>query len=310
MDVGRPKVSVLVPNYNTGWCILETLESVLSQTFTDFELIVADDGSSDDSVQLLWDFAKANPKASIIFHKGRANKGMAATYELLISKAKGKYVAFLESDDILEAASLEKRLKVLEENPDCILCFSDVCEFGLEDAYAASIKDHLDTHLRTLRPYEPFDGSQVFHTNFIPTFSCVMVKADCLKGLDFMAPDGFSSWLDHWLWGQLSLRGGFIYVGEKLTRWRLHTLSMNYRYKMEEQDVMGSIQVFRQSLFERFSKGLDAKDKARLREAVFYPGASGLQRLAGYIDSKRHSGSMLFKPVIYVKDILWRLLSV
>jgi len=110
------KVSLIIPAYNVENLIEMTLESVKNQTFKSFECIIVNDFSTDNTDTVIREFIKTDKRFKIIVH--RANAGLSAARNSGLRFAKGKYVAFLDSDDLLMTNSLELRMKTLEENID------------------------------------------------------------------------------------------------------------------------------------------------------------------------------------------------
>ena len=95
----KPFISVIVASYNYEAYIRETLDSLVSQDYNAFEVIVVDDGSKDNSCEIIKEYANKYPNFYFYQHDGGVNKGLAETVKLALSKAKGDYVAFCESDD-------------------------------------------------------------------------------------------------------------------------------------------------------------------------------------------------------------------
>ena len=110
-----PKVSVLIPNYNTKeeW-LKESIESILNQTFQDFEIIILDDGSKTSPEELIKSFKDERIK----FYQNEINLGVGKTRNKLLELAKGDYVAFQDSDDISLPTRLEKQVEILDNNMD------------------------------------------------------------------------------------------------------------------------------------------------------------------------------------------------
>ena len=108
-----PKVSIIMPAYNASATIGEAINSVLLQTYTDRELIVVDDCSSDNTVEIVKALAQKDPR--IALHVNRENMGTAETRNTAVRRAKGEYLAFLDSDDMWRPDKLEKQLKLIEE---------------------------------------------------------------------------------------------------------------------------------------------------------------------------------------------------
>src|SRR5262249_42733298 len=102
----QPQVSVVIPTYNRAESILRALDSVLAQTYEDFELIIVDDGSHDDTAILIRDVG--DHRIRVIIHD--TNKGAAAARNTAIRAASGHYIAFLDSDDFWAPEKLERQL--------------------------------------------------------------------------------------------------------------------------------------------------------------------------------------------------------
>ena len=101
-------ISVLMTSYNYVVYIEKAIQSVLTQTFGDLELLVIDDGSQDGSLELAQSFAKKDPRVRVIRHSDGGNHGLPETLKLGIANAGGEWIAFLGSDDIWEPECLEK----------------------------------------------------------------------------------------------------------------------------------------------------------------------------------------------------------
>jgi len=118
----EPRVSVLIPCYNAGRYLAAALDSVLAQTYQDFEIIVVDDGSEDDSAAV----AARYPRVRY-FHN--AHSGISATRNLAISKARGDIIVFLDADDLWVPEKLEKQVAYLDSHPECELVYTLVRNF-------------------------------------------------------------------------------------------------------------------------------------------------------------------------------------
>jgi glycosyltransferase involved in cell wall biosynthesis len=114
-----PTVSVIIPTYNYGRFIDESLKSVFDQTFQDFEIIVIDDGSSDDTAQRIDSYGNR------IRYFRQQQKGPAAARNLGIRESKGEFIAFLDADDFWYSTKLEKQLKLFRTNPRLGMVLTD-----------------------------------------------------------------------------------------------------------------------------------------------------------------------------------------
>lgn len=108
-----PQVSVIMPCHNGGKYITDAVESVLNQTFTDFELLVIDDASTDNSVNIIEDFCKKDPRVKI-FHTQKSTGFPATPRNVGIKNASGRYIAFLDADDIYLPTKLERQIPLFK----------------------------------------------------------------------------------------------------------------------------------------------------------------------------------------------------
>ena len=109
-----PKISIITPAYNASLFLSETIESVLKQTFQDWEMIIVDDCSTDDTLKLAYEFSKKDTRIKIV--QNEKNSGVAATRNHGLNVANGDFIAFVDSDDLWLPEKLEKQLKFMEEN--------------------------------------------------------------------------------------------------------------------------------------------------------------------------------------------------
>ncbi len=121
--------SVLMPVYNCALYLAEAIESILNQTFTDFELIVLDDGSTDGSAEI----AKSYNDSRIVYHCNEKNLGLANNLNVGLRMAKGKYIARMDGDDISLPERLQTQFDYLESHRDIDLCSCGLQMFGTEN---------------------------------------------------------------------------------------------------------------------------------------------------------------------------------
>lgn len=122
----NPKVSVVIPTYNRAGTVPRAIESVLAQTVTDLEVIVVDDGSSDETGKILRELF-----GDRIRYYSQTNQGASVARNKGVEEARGEWIAFLDSDDLWEREKLEWQLKALEQfGPECGVCYTDVRFFN------------------------------------------------------------------------------------------------------------------------------------------------------------------------------------
>ncbi len=112
-----PKVSIIIPTYNSSLFIKRTIESVIDQTFKDWELLIADDCSTDETFKIVEEIAKENNKIKI-FKTPKNSGGPALSKNIAMEKAQGEYIAFLDHDDEWLPEKLEKQIEYFKENKD------------------------------------------------------------------------------------------------------------------------------------------------------------------------------------------------
>ena len=123
-------VTVITPMYNSGKYIEETLNSVISQTYENWELFIIDDGSSDNCVELVSDFKKNDDRIKLIINE--ENQGAAISRNIGIRAANGRYIAFLDSDDLWVPTKLEEQINFMSQNQLALSysSYEKIDEFG------------------------------------------------------------------------------------------------------------------------------------------------------------------------------------
>jgi glycosyltransferase involved in cell wall biosynthesis len=111
----NPKISVVIPVYNQEKYLAETINSVIAQTFTDFELILVDDGSKDKSAQIIREYAERDKRIVPLI---QANSGKPKAVNAAVAIAKGEYIAFMDHDDLMLPTRLERQMVFHKENPE------------------------------------------------------------------------------------------------------------------------------------------------------------------------------------------------
>jgi len=177
----QPLVSVIIPCYNGEKFIAEAVESVLNQTYQNWELIIVNDGSTDSSEKIIKEFCKKDKRVRYI--KNNENKGIPATRNIGIKESNGEYIALLDQDDLWLPAKLEKQVKYFEIDKELKigLIFSDILwmregKISRNSRLSRKIFKNLDK----LSCEEVFEI--LFMNNFIPIIS-VLVRKQCFSTL-------------------------------------------------------------------------------------------------------------------------------
>ena len=182
-----PKVSVAIITYNQREFIPETLSSVLEQDYDDFEIVVADDGSTDGTQELLLDYQRRYPDRIKLVLSER-NQGITKNSNKAFFACRGEYIAWLGGDDLFYPGKLTAQVAALEANKDCSLCYHPVQVFDYDASQALEMINLKDPPKRTL--------AEVLWVGVGIASSSVMVRRACCpaEGFDESIPVA-SDWL-------------------------------------------------------------------------------------------------------------------
>ncbi len=210
---GAPTISIGLPVYNGENFLVQAIESVLAQTFQDYELIISDNASTDATAAICRDYAQKSDR--VCYHRSPINKGPAWNYNRVFHLARGKYFKWAAHDDVFEPTFLEKTLAKLEQNPAAVLSFSQV--------------DIIDHASKLIRPYSVEMSLDARHParRFQETTSlkhrCYEIFGLIRTGILAKTPlIGAYAGSDRVLLSQLILQGPFEVVPEPLFKAREH----------------------------------------------------------------------------------------
>jgi glycosyltransferase involved in cell wall biosynthesis len=212
------KVSVVIPCYNQGIYLEEAVDSVLNQTFADFEILVVNDGSTDaDTIKLLAGYRK--PKTRIIHTD---NQGVAAARNTGVKEARGEYILPLDADDKIDSVYLGKCVDILEKNPDIGIVYCLGKLFGAQERMINA---------------PDFSIGKMLLSNLV--FNSALFRKE-----DWRAVGGYNSNMKHgcedWdFWLSLIERGRKVYrIPETLFHYRIKDVSRNTSMNREMQVEM------------------------------------------------------------------------
>jgi len=274
-------VSILIPVYNCEEFIAETIESILCQSFSNFELLIADDGSKDKSLEIIKDYAK---KDSRITFFSEPNKGKCAVLNYLVPIAKNDWCVFIDHDDVMMPDRLEKQIKFHNENPS-LLASSSHC-------YFIDSKNNLIGK----QVYFGLSNEEEFHNKYLNkefitvAFTALMVNKNCFIELGGLRKEFWPS--DDLDFTTRFVSNGYklLIINEYLMKYRIHpngtTTSkaiecahkLRYTSHCCELRKKGLPEITFDSFMEDFEKKKKV-DKIRFWK-IFY--ASQLLRIAGF----------------------------
>jgi glycosyltransferase involved in cell wall biosynthesis len=207
-----PEVSVIVPTYNYAHFIGDCLDSIFSQTYKDFEVIVVDDGSTDDTAQVLKKYRGE------IHYIHQENRGLPAARNTGIRAAQGEYLAFLDSDDLWLPDKLDEQIRVLRNDADMGIIFSDASAFDEKGVIRESI-------LKEENTCTGFCFQRLFMGNYL-VMPTVMIRTRCLeKGGLF--DESLTAVEDYDLWLRISIYYKIGFVAKVLAKYRVHPSNMS-----------------------------------------------------------------------------------
>lgn len=283
-----PVVSVLIPAYNAEKYLSETIQSVLEQTFTDYEIVIIDDGSRDGTERVVRSFS--DPR--IRFFR-KENGGPASARNVGLKMAQGKWIAFLDSDDLWLPEKLDIQIKVATEHPSAGLIYSDCVRFG---------EKGLEEVRSTI--FRPGSGNVfwklISEGNFIGTLTVIAKREILLACSGFDESPEIQGSEDYDLWIRVAYLQELFYIPKVLAKYRVRrdghnrsNLERTYRAYFnvlgKAEKLAGGFDDWQHRIMNKrkavlriaFGKSLKAagdKRKAleQFRSMLFVPGVRGL----------------------------------
>lgn len=252
----NPKISVIMSSYNRTQYIKEAIESILNQTYQDFELIIIDDCSKKETQDVIEKYAQNDER--IIFLKNDRNIGQALTRNRGLEIAKGDYIAILDDDDISLPTRFEKQVEYMDKNPDIILSGTDIETFGGNEI-SSSWVDLFDPEIISvlINFYNPFCASTlIFRNDFIKEHNIKYDNSVCHVE-------------DYDLYRQVLAAGGKISnLPQVLVKYRVHKQSVTQN-KQSQKIQINRTDKLRVKYLERFLNNKNAKKL--VTKIKFYP---------------------------------------
>jgi glycosyltransferase involved in cell wall biosynthesis len=234
-----PTVSVIVPNYNHARYLRKRIESILAQTYQDFDLVLLDDCSTDDSRYILA-FYEGDPRITVVYNKENSgtpfkqwNKG--------VRMSRGRYLWIAESDDFAEPCFLERMVSLLHEEPEVTFAYCRAWRVGQDDQrwhFADTDLDRLDAE-HWKRDFVA-DGAEECRRYFalcapVLNASTVVFRKEAYQRAG-MADERLRVAADYKMWATMALAGKVAYIAEPLSYYRTH--SENVRTRTDASGLM------------------------------------------------------------------------
>lgn len=284
-----PKVSVIVPTYNSGGYVRETLLSILDQDYQDFEIIVVDDASTDNTSDVItaMNSCKIN-YVSLPENHGGPSKAR----NVGVAKASGAYIAIFDSDDIMLAGRLSTAVTVLDRCADVAMTFTDIQKFDEltgdypeiflkhYDRFASIEKKRIQKNVYAINNKQAFNC--LFFENFISTSSVTIRKS--VFGQVGLFDESLTNADDLDMWFRISHRYDLAFVDTPTVRYRVREGSISGRGATLANN---RIRVYR----KRMELGLDreTRDQALKQIATNYAGMGYSYRCLNHMQAARRS---------------------
>jgi glycosyltransferase involved in cell wall biosynthesis len=286
-----PKLSVVIPNYNHGRHLPECLEALLNQAHPPSEIIVVDDGSTDNSVEIVQNLAKNHPQIRLFRHE--KNKGTIHAVNLGLEKATGDYLFLSAADDKVRPEFLEKTLSLLTQHPNAALCGA-ICEFvetttGVRYLFGEGICEK-PAYL------SPKDLVRLSRKNRLFMFTSAMVlRRDAILQVGLYNPD--LRWHADWfLCFVAAFRFGVCFVPEVLSEFRKNPEGFSGRGMRDAKQQRAVLQ----KILEELDKPEFRAERELFREAAFLAPFGGLM-LRLILRQRRY---WHYLTPIYVRNVL------
>ncbi|MEO5564239.1 MAG: glycosyltransferase [Chitinophagaceae bacterium] len=259
--MSTPVVTILMPAYNAAKYIKDAIQSVLVQSFTDFELLIVDDGSVDDTIAVIQSFT--DPRIKFI---QRSHNGIACALNTGLQEAKGQYIARFDADDICMPGRLEKQVAFLKADPGHVLC-------GGNAEYISEAGEHLFDFTCAGHAHEEIARQLYVYCPFI--HSAVMYRKDAV-----MAAGGYSphahNFEDYLLWIQLSAYGRYANLNEQLIKVRFNPASVTidekwrgHRFRQLKKEIINRGSITAKEGTELLAI-IQNQDTQKIKEGAYY----------------------------------------
>lgn len=303
----QARIDILMATYNGGQFLAQQLDSIFNQTFTDFKIIVRDDGSTDDTLDILSNYQQLYPNKIVILQDTLKNLGPCQNFGTLMQHSTAPYSAFCDQDDIWLSQKLEKNIALLQaiENEDkqtpCLI-FSDMQSIDDNDNLLhSSVWEWLHLH-------PEYTSLNRLLVQNIP-HGCTMLFNKALREITLPLPSE-AILHDHWLMLTVSLFGKTRFSRETLVQLRSHTgnvtrnIHTSTKAKLEQKltnlNSNATYEYYIQirsnqadALLERYGSKISSKQKHMLEQFVLLKHTKGLKRKRILVQNKFYRTSIL-----------------
>lgn len=255
-----PRVSVCIPTFNRAGMLRHSIESVLAQSFEDFELIVSDNGSTDETEQVVRSFD--DPR--IVYTRNPKNLGILKNWNLCLAQAKGEFITFLPDDDLMMPENVAAKAGVLASDENLGLVHSKY--------------DVIDKQGRVIRQNENYgpdrtgDGRDSLEEILLGMYCpmnapTVMFRRSCYARLgDFIDHPGIGLAFDYEYWTRIALYYGVAFLASPLIKWRIHEQALTkVELDYDQTPLLCQTLAAKRYILARYANSIPAALRERVR---------------------------------------------
>jgi glycosyltransferase involved in cell wall biosynthesis len=224
-----PKVSIITPVYNQEKFIGQCIQSVLNQSFPDWEQIIIDDGSTDDSLKIIQEYAKKDSRIQYLSQSHEGIQNLKDSYNKALSRARGELIAILEGDDMWPSNKLTIQVKSFD-NPKVVLSWGEGLLINEKGKVIGKMKScPRDLSVAKNQPIGRALKKLLLWNFCIPTVTVMVRKNSLLEIGGFKQTFGIPC-VDYPTWLELALKGEFRFIGTTLGYWRRYSWQSSKKY--------------------------------------------------------------------------------
>jgi len=230
-DLKEPLYSIITPTYNHEFFIEDCIESVLNQTYKNWELIIVDDGSTDNTFSIAKKYMDKYPNIRVFQQINKGPFRLVETYNFALSKSKGEYIAILEGDDSWVKNKLFVQNQAFIFNPAAILSWGKVNFISCDSNKIIKTRPIESFDYYNNKPF-PIILHSLYFNNFIPAVSIIIKKEPLLEIGGFKSIEGLPL-VDYPTLLELALLGEFCFIDKCLANWRIYSTQVTKRFTVD-----------------------------------------------------------------------------
>lgn len=228
--MNKPEISIIMPVYNAGPYLKKSVQSILNQTYGNFEFLICDDGSTDNSLKILKEFSRQDERIKLFSQK---NLGVVKTLNRLIKNSQGEYIARMDADDLAYPKRIEQQIKYLKQHPKTVI--------------VGTAFDIIDNKGKFIETFHHFNDD--FLIRWMLIFSSPFCHSSVIIRKNIFDQTGLydNKWTtveDYELWTRISQIGTMANLDEILQHYRANSQGVsqkNWQYQVKQRNKLGEI---------------------------------------------------------------------